>query len=157
LLRLAAGGFRDMTRIAAGQPSIWPDICVDNAEAIVAAFDILLADLTAMRDRVAVSDRDGLLGILDHAAKARRSLPARAVRPERLAEIRVPVPDRPGVLAEITTLAGDLGVNISDFEIAHSAEGDRGVVVVVVDADQCERFQAALTGRGYRSTGRNLE
>jgi prephenate dehydrogenase len=157
LLRLAAGGFRDMTRIAAGQPSIWPDICVDNAEAIVAAFDLLLADLTAMRDRVAGADRGGLLDILDHAAKARRSLPARAVRPERLAEIRVPVPDRPGVLAEITTLAGDLGVNISDFEIAHSAEGDRGVVVVVVDADASARFQEALSGRGYRSTGRNLE
>jgi prephenate dehydrogenase len=157
LLRLAAGGFRDMTRIAAGQPGLWPDICVDNAPAIVAAFDVLLDDLRAMRDRVAGADRSGLLGILEHAARARRSLPARAVRPERLAEIRVPVPDRPGVLAEITTLAGDLGVNISDFEIAHSAEGDRGVVVVVVDADASERLQQALSGRGYRCTGRNLE
>ena len=39
------------------------------------------------------------------------------------------------MLAEITTLAGDLGVNISDLEIAHSAEGERGVLVLVVDAD----------------------
>jgi prephenate dehydrogenase len=157
LLRLAAGGFRDMTRIAAGQPAIWPDVCADNAPAIVDAFDILLADLTAMRDRVARGDRAGLLEVLDHAAVARRSLPSRAVRPERLTEIRVPVPDRPGVLAEITTLAGDLGVNISDLEIAHSAEGERGVLVLVVDADGSERLQNALTGRTYRSTARNLE
>jgi prephenate dehydrogenase len=156
LLRLAAGGFRDMTRIAAGQPGIWPDVCADNASAIVDAFDILLADLTAMRDRVASGDRAGLLEVLDHAATARRSLPSRAVRPERLTEIRVPVPDRPGVLAEITTLAGDLGVNISDMEIAHSAEGERGVLVLVVDADGAERLQLALTGRAYRSTARNL-
>jgi prephenate dehydrogenase len=156
LLRLAAGGFRDMTRIAAGQPGIWPDVCADNAPAIIDAFDTLLADLTAMRDRVARGDRAGLLEVLDHAAVARRSLPSRAVRPERLTEIRVPVPDRPGVLSEITTLAGDLGVNISDLEIAHSAEGERGVLVLVVDADGCERLQTALTGRAYRSTARAL-
>ena len=155
LLRLAAGGFRDMTRIAAGHPGIWPDVCADNAPAIVDAFDILLADLSAMRDRVAGGDRAGLLEVLDHAAVARRSLPSRAVRPERLTEIRVPVPDRPGVLAEITTLAGDLGVNIADLEIAHSAEGERGVLVLVVDADGSERLQTALTGRAYRSTARS--
>jgi prephenate dehydrogenase len=157
LLRLAAGGFRDMTRIAAGQPGIWPDVCADNSPAIVAALDALLHDLTAMRDLVSVGDRPGLLDVLDHAARARRSLPARAVRPERLVEIRVPVPDRPGVLAEIMTLAGDLNINIADVEIAHSAEGDRGVLVLVIDADAAERLLGALAGRGYRSTARHLE
>ena len=93
--------------------------------------------------------------MLDHAAVARRSLPSRAVRPERLTEIRVPVPDRPGVLAEITTLAGDLGVNISDLEIAHSAEGERGVLVLVVDADGSGPSPGRpRSGRGYRSTAR---
>ena len=133
---------------------IWPDVCAENAPAIVAALDTLLADLSAMRDRVAAADRAGLLAELEHAAMARRSLPARAVRPERLAEVRVPVPDRPGVLAEITTLAGDLGVNIYDIELAHSVEGDRGVLVLVVDGDMAERLHDALTGRGYRSTAR---
>ena len=157
LLRLAAGGFRDMTRIAAGAPGIWPDVCADNAPAIVDAFDRLLADLTEVRDRVAGGDRAGLLEVLDRAAQARRSLPARAVRAERLVEIRVPVPDRPGVLAEGTTLAGDLAVNIADLEIAHSAEGDRGVLVLVVDAGGSERLRLALHGRGYRAVARSLE
>ena len=76
LLRLAAGGFRDMTRIAAGQPGIWPDVCADNAPAIVDAFDVLLADLTAMRDRVADGDRAGLLD----RPRPRRRGPAVAAR-----------------------------------------------------------------------------
>jgi prephenate dehydrogenase len=156
LLRLAAGGFRDMTRIAAGQPDIWPDVCAENAPAIVAALDALLADLEAMRARVAAADKAGLLTALESAAVARRSLPSRAVRAERLAEFRVPVPDRPGVLAEITTLAGDLGVNIYDIELAHSFEGDQGVLVLVVDGDVAPRLHDALTGRGYRSTFRHL-
>jgi prephenate dehydrogenase len=156
LLRLAAGGFRDMTRVAAGQPDIWPDVCAENAAAIVAGLDALVEALTAVRARVAERDRDALLRDLSNAAEARRSLPARAVQPERLVELRVPVPDRPGVLAEITTTAGDLGVNIADFEIAHSAEGPSGVVVIVVDADAADRFGEALAARGYRPSARHL-
>jgi prephenate dehydrogenase len=156
LLRLAAGGFRDMTRVAAGAPDIWPDVCAENAVAIVATLDALVDDLGALRRRVAAADRTGLYEVLEHAAQARRSLPTAAARPERLTEVRVPVPDRPGVLAGITTLAGDLGVNIYDLEIAHSAEGDRGVLVIVVDADSVVALQEALAALGFRSTARQL-
>src|SRR5271155_2034900 len=90
LLRLAAGGFRDMTRVAAGQPSFWPDICVDNSEAIVAALDEVLEELGAIRDKVGHADRNGLLAVLERASVARRSLPAAATRPTRLGELRVP-------------------------------------------------------------------
>lgn len=151
LLRLAAGGFRDMTRVAAGQPAIWPDVCAQNSEAIVTTLDELLAELKTVRDRVASADRTGILASLDHAARARRSLPKAAVLPERLAELRVPVPDRPGVLAEITTLAAALGVNIADLEIAHSAEGERGVLVLVVDAGSAPRLSEALAERGFHA------
>jgi prephenate dehydrogenase len=156
LLRLAAGGFRDMTRVAAGAPDIWPDVCTENAPAIVAALDTLLEDLSALRDQVAAADRGGILTVLEHAAAARRALPSTAVVPERLAELRIPIPDRLGVLAEITTLAGDLGVNITDLEIAHSAEGEGGVLVLVVDADAADAMHAAVTARGFRATTRAL-
>ena len=152
LLRLAAGGFRDMTRVAAGHPGIWPDICTENAGAIVAALDQVVDDLTAMRRRVAESDRDGLLDVLQRASTARRSLPARAPRPDHLAELRVPVPDREGVLAEITTLAGDLGINIYDIEIAHSAEGASGVLLLVVDRNESTKLRDAIVARNYRCT-----
>jgi prephenate dehydrogenase len=152
LLRLAAGGFRDMTRVAAGHPGIWPDVCADNSRAIVAALDRLLGDLTTIRDQVAETDRAGLLEVLDRASAARRNLPARATRPENLAMVRVPVPDREGVLAEITTLAGDLGINIYDIEIAHSAEGPRGVLLLVVASTDAAPLAEAVGARGYRCT-----
>ena len=78
LLQLAAGGFRDMTRIAAGQPTIWPDICDDNATAIVETLDLLIDALGAMRRRVAERDHDSLLAVLDRAATARRAMSERA-------------------------------------------------------------------------------
>jgi prephenate dehydrogenase len=151
LLRLAAGGFRDMTRIAAGHPGIWPDICAENSQAIVAVLDQLIEALSTMRGTVASADRDALLATLERARAARLNLPGRAAaRPENLAEVRIPVPDRPGVLAEVTTLAGELAVNIHDLEIAHSAEGDRGVLLLVIDAASTDLVRGALLARGFR-------
>jgi prephenate dehydrogenase len=71
-------------------------------------------------------------------------------------ELRVPVPDRPGVLAEVTTAATELGVNIVDIEIAHSAEGPFGVLVLVVPADGAPELEAALTDRGYHHSRATL-
>jgi prephenate dehydrogenase len=152
LLQLAAGGFRDMTRIAAGQPTIWPGICDDNASAIVTTLDLLIDALGAMRRRVADGDHASLLDVLERAATARRALSERAPRPDELVEIRIPVRDRPGTLAEIAVLATELGINVFDVEIAHSVEGDRGVLVVVVDDAVAPTFAEALAAKGYRSS-----
>ncbi len=157
LLRLAAGGFRDMTRVAAGHPGIWPDICGENRVAIVDMLDRLVEALADMRDVVAKDDRAGLLAVLERARAARVNLPARFSRPSDLSELRVPVPDRPGVLADVTTLATELSVNILDLEIAHSSEGQRGVLIMVVEAALAERFHGGLLARGYRPSLRRLE
>ncbi len=158
LLRLAAGGFRDMTRIAAGHPGIWLDICAENREAIVATLDRLVSALSSLRGVVADGDRPALLASLEDARAARVNLPARAAgRPADVAEVRVPVPDRTGVLAEVTTLLGELGVDIYDLEIAHSAEGDRGVLLLLVATTQANVARGALFARGYRPAVRMLD
>jgi prephenate dehydrogenase len=157
LLRLAAGGFRDMTRIASGHPGIWPDICEENREAIVAGLDRLITALGEARDQVAGGDGEGLLANLTRARAARTNLPARYTRPADLAEVRVPVPDRAGVLADVTTLASELAVNIVDLEIAHSSEGERGVLILVVEATMAERFRGGLVARGFRPAVRRLD
>jgi len=158
LLRLAAGGFRDMTRIASGHPAIWPDICAQNRDAIVQALDGLIGGLRSVRDVVAADDRDALLGLLQRARSARANLPGRvAARPADLAEVRLPVPDRPGAAAEVFTLAAELGVNVYDFEVFHSAEGDKGVLILLVDRGATDLFRGGLIARGYRPSVRSLE
>ncbi|HEX5366968.1 MAG TPA: prephenate dehydrogenase [Acidimicrobiales bacterium] len=150
LLRLAAGGFRDMTRVASGHPGIWPDICGENQAAILGVLDDLSAALGRMRGLVAGDDRAGLLAALDEARAARVNLPARFRTAAELSEVRIPVPDRPGVVADIAILAADLDVNIVDLEIAHSTEGPQGVLVMLVERQEVEVLRSALAGRGYR-------
>ncbi len=150
LLRLAAGGFRDMTRVAAGHPAIWPEICVENRNAITDVLDELLDELVEMRIIVSGGDRHELLARLEAARNSRRSLSAGAPEPSQLTEVRIAIRDQKGELARITTLASDLDVNIYDLEIAHSAEGAGGVVLALVDSDAAEQFQRSLTDAGYR-------
>jgi prephenate dehydrogenase len=157
MLRLAAGGFRDMTRIASGHPGIWPDICVENRDAIVAALDELESTLRKVRDVVAAGDRASLLDVLERARAARINLPTRVASMAEMAEVRIPVPDRAGVIAEVTTLASELGVSIADFETAHSSEGQAGVLLMLVPVDSVERLTGGLIARGYRSSWRTLE
>jgi len=157
LLRLAAGGFRDMTRIASGHPGIWLDICADNRTAILATLDDLIVGLADMRDVVAHDDREGLERRLQLAREARANLPSRISRPEELAEVRIPIPDRTGAAAEVFTLAAELGVNIPSFEVVHSAEGNRGVAVVLVDAADAELFRGGLMARGFRPAVQRLQ
>ena len=157
LMRLAAGGFRDMTRIAASHPGIWPDICHENRDAIVAELDRLVAVLSDVRRIVADEDRDALVAILERARSARLALPARFARPGDLAELRIPVADQKGALAGITMIATDLDVSIADIEIAHSVEGDEGVVILLVEAENGERLRDGLLDRGYRAVVRSLD
>lgn len=156
LLRLAAGGFRDMTRIASGHPAIWLDICSENRPAIVSALDGLISGLQEMRRVVAIDDRVALLEKLRHARDARANLPVRGTRPEELAELRIPIPDQPGAAAQIFTLAAELGVNADSFEVVHSAEGNRGVAVVLVDAKMADLYRGGLLARGYKPSVQRL-
>lgn len=150
LLRLAAGGFRDMTRIASSRPGIWLDICEQNQESIVRGLDALISGLSEMRDVVAGNDRDALFSRLEKARLARMNLPTGAGPVEALTEVRIPIPDRPGSAADVFTLSGELSVNIYDFEIVHSVEGDRGVMVIVIRSEHADIFRGGLIARGFR-------
>jgi len=156
LLRLAAGGFRDMTRVASGRPGIWLDICAENRTAIVGVLDQLIAGLGDMRDIISSDDRDALYARLTAARQARVNLPNRVVHPDALSEVRIPIPDRAGAAAEVFTLAAELSVNIASFEVVHVVESTRGVAVVLVDRAMVELFRGGLLARGFRPAVQSL-
>ena len=149
LLQLAAGGFRDITRIAAGDPAIWPDILFENRDAVTAALVGLEGRLAELRRALEDDDRSQLEENLTSASLARRQLPGRALKSEDMAYLRVLIADRPGSLARVTMTASELLVNIYDIEIAHAFEGNRGTLLLTVDAKQVERFMQALRAQDF--------
>lgn len=156
LLRLAANGFRDMTRIAAGHPGLWADIAIENADAIVESLGRLVTQLDSVRRLVANGEREGLERFLGAAATARRELPLRQGRPAELHLLRIPISDRPGALGAAFAVFADVKANVEDVEIEHDTKGDRGTLVVTVAAEVIGAVQKALAERGLASSAEAL-
>jgi len=149
LLALAAGGFRDVTRVAASNPDIWLDVCRQNGEAIAATLQEFAKELLRMRDLILDQQDDRLREAFLSARAARRALPGKEVA-EAPFEIVMPVPDQPGVLAQVTTSIGNLGINIEDLQITHSSEGGRGVLhLTIAGRASATRVAGALREQGF--------
>jgi prephenate dehydrogenase len=150
LLLLAAGGFRDATRVAASNPDLWLDICAENREAIVAVLDDYRERIGALRSALAIGDEQSLRQALSDARAARRALPGKQTVTGALVELHLAIPDQPGVIAQVTTTIGSLGVNIEDIAIEHAPEGGRGTMrIAIIGPDQARRARTALEALGY--------
>ncbi len=149
ILLLAAGGFRDLTRLAASSPALWTDILLANKEAIVRAIDLYVDRVSQLRDLVDGEAAADVERFFAEAKEARLSLAAKPQVRAGVAVLQVLVPDRPGVLAELTLALGEAGVNIEDLQIVHSPEGGRGTVHLAIAADAADRAALALRDRWF--------
>jgi prephenate dehydrogenase len=149
ILLLAAGGFRDLTRLAASNPHLWGDILLANGDAVGRAIDLYVERLRSIRELVAAGDARGVEKAFADAKAARLTLATKPQVKAGVAVLQVPVPDRPGVLAELTSTLGHADVNIEDLQIVHSAEGGRGTVHLTVAADRAEAAERALRDRWF--------
>ncbi len=151
ILLLAAGGFRDLTRLAASSPHLWSDILLANAGAIARAIDLYVERLTRLRTLIGSGDAGQVERAFGEAKQARLSLAAKPQVKAGVAVLQVPVPDRPGVLAEVTAAMSEAGVNIEDLQIVHSPEGGRGTVHLTVAADAALDAEQALRARWFEA------
>ena len=146
-----------MTRIAAGHPGIWPDICAENRTAIVEVLDELIGSLADMRAVVADDDRDGLLAVLEPARRARINLPARVQRPAELVELRVPVPDRPGCSPRSPRWPPSSTSTSTTSRSPTPAKATAGCSSCSSTPPEPPSFSGGLVAAGYRPTVHALE
>ncbi|WP_195524917.1 prephenate dehydrogenase/arogenate dehydrogenase family protein [Eggerthella lenta] len=150
LMRLAAGGFKDSTRIAAGSPELWCGIAFDNKDALSDGLDEIRGIIGAFADALASDDRAALTALLADAAAARRALPVAWVpSTERLLEVHIPMEDRPGVVAEVTTVTSSVGCNIQSIEIDHVTEDSAVLSLVLTDEGDIGQLSAQLINAGF--------
>ena len=147
-LRMAAGGFRDMTRIASSPFEVWEDICRTNSSRIAEAIDLLIGELKQLKDIL----EDPRLGeAFQFAGKTRGTIPKDAkgfLRP--LYELRVVAEDRPGVIAGIAVPLAEAGINIKDIEVLKVREDEGGTLRLAFGSpEDLERAVEILKGRGF--------
>ena len=152
VLLLAAGGFRDLTRLAASNPALWSEILLANSEAITDAIDRYVDRLRDLRSLIADEREPELREALAAAKAARLSLAAKPQVRAGVAILQIEVPDRPGALAQLTIALADASVNIEDLQIVHSPEGGRGAVHLTVAASAAEETGRVLASQGFDPT-----
>jgi len=148
ILLLAAGGFRDLTRLAASNPALWSDIVLANRSAIAEAIDLYTERLGRLRDEIVGERGAEVEAIFAEAKHARLRLATKPTVRAGVAVLQIEVPDRPGALANLTAVLGAGEVNIEDLQIVHSPEGGRGTVHLTVAADAAERAGSVLGNVG---------
>ncbi len=150
LFRLAAGGFKDSTRIAAGSARLWSGILLDNADEVSGGLRELRGIIESYRLAIAAGNRPLLEELLEQSAEARRAIPTRWLpETEKLFEARIPMQNRQGAIAEITTQAGVCGCNIHSIEIDHLTAHTAVLSLVLTDEGDMEAFVHGLRDSGY--------
>lgn len=131
--------FRDATRVAGANPSLWADILLANRDALadrLAAAARRLDEVGAALDR---ADRDALERWQADAAQRREALLEAATHSGPVRELRVMVPNRPGVVAEITLALSRAGINISEMSLTPAPDFTRGEMALWVREADYER------------------
>jgi prephenate dehydrogenase len=128
--------FRDATRVAGANPAIWGDILAGNSEAVAAEVEAVAARLEEAAALLRAGDRDAIAAWHSEAASRRRELLSEDREGALLRELRVLVPNRPGVVAEIALALGDGGVNIEDMDLHPAADMRSGAISLFVAGDR---------------------
>ena len=128
---LAAGGFKDITRIASSSADMWSQICVTNTEQIVKLLDCYINSLTEIRNSVASGDRQAIFDMFVSSKEYRDSINVGARGPMLPHNVLYcSIEDKEGAISSITSLLSDNNINIRNIEIIHNREYQDGVLMV---------------------------
>ncbi len=147
--RLPATGpsFRDATRVAGANSAIWTDIYLSNREALAGQIDEAVARLQDVRAALAAGDEAGVTAWNDTAGEHRRRLLEAGFAGGPTHELRVAVPNRPGVVASIALELGRAGVNITDMALYPAPGMREGVVALWIAGDDAAQRALGLVSR----------
>jgi prephenate dehydrogenase len=142
--------FRDATRVAGANPAIWGDIFAGNREAAAAEIDAVIARLSEAAELLRSGDADAIAAWHQAAGDRRRELIDAEIAGGPLHELRVRVPNKPGIVAEIALALGGGGVNIEDMALYPAADMTSGAISLYVAGDEeAERAEELMRKLGH--------
>ncbi|MEV4456185.1 prephenate dehydrogenase dimerization domain-containing protein, partial [Microbispora sp. NPDC049633] len=155
-LGLSGQGVRDVTRIAASDPSLWTGILEGNALPVAEVLEALVADLSAAARSLRALAGDGaameqVTDLLARGVRGTGRIPGKHGGPARTyAVVQVLIGDRPGELARLVQAAGETGVNIEDIRLEHATGLELGAAELYVRPEAAETLTEGLRERGWQ-------
>lgn len=126
---IAAGGFKDITRISSSSPIMWTQICMTNSYNISDLLASYIDSLIDIKLAIDEKDEDKIMSFFESAREYRESFIDSSSGPiKKVFTIHVEIDDRPGNLAKVATLLSDNMINIKNIGIVHNREYERGTL-----------------------------
>ena len=147
-LRLAAGGFRDLTRIASSKPEIWADILTQNKIEIDKSLKLMIRELSVYRKLLSTRKEFSLSKEFNSARRIRSNIP-KTMKGfiHQLDELYVFVKDQPGMIARMTSSLARAKINIKDIELMKVREGRGGTFRLAFESKEVSTRAAAVLSR----------
>ena len=148
---IAAGGFKDITRISSSSPIMWKQICMTNSYNISDLLGSYIDSLIDIKLAIDEKDEDKIMNFFESARQYRESFTDTASGPiKKVFTIHVEIDDKPGNLAKVATLLSDNMINIKNIGIVHNREYERGTLRIEFHSAQGQnKAKELLTGSGY--------
>ena len=146
-LRHVGPSFRDMTRVAGANTAMWSDIYRSNRAAIVEEIRGFRRELDEVERRLEAGEVEDWN---DRAREDRRALLEAGASEGPVHELRLTVPNRPGIVAQVALELGRAGVNILDMALAPASDMKTGAMTLWIAGDaQAERARELIAGLGF--------
>ncbi|GLC87060.1 prephenate dehydrogenase [Lysinibacillus piscis] len=150
---LAAGGFRDVTRIASSNPVLWRDITLQNREELITQLEDWEAEMGRVKQLLLQGDAHEIEAYFAVAKDLRDELPISAGAIFTSFDLYVDVPDYPGVISEVTGILADEAISITNLRIVESREDVFGVLVISLQSEHDrERAAKCIAKRAHFET-----
>lgn len=126
---LAAGGFKDITRIASSSPVMWQDICLTNSAQICTLLEDYIAKLDTVRQGILKHDASMLYDFFAEAKDYRDSMQDASLGPiKKVYALYCDIPDQTGIIATIASLLAGHEISIKNIGIIHNREFEEGAL-----------------------------
>lgn len=152
LKQLAAGGFKDITRIASSNPVVWEHILLSNPEHVTAGLKTFIEELENMVAAIESEDARSIYSFFDTAKDYRNSIPEHATGVIRMNyEVYVDIPDEANTLAKAISHIGEAKISLKNIGITHNREDNEGVLrLSFYDNEAAVEAAAILKEKGYQ-------
>lgn len=147
LRNIAAGGFRDITRIASSDPDLWTDIICESGVTMTSLIDQYIEVLTRISASLCKNEKGELHSIFQQAKEFRDDITRHSIRKGSTVQIWVEVDDKPGMIGKIAVLFGDNKINIKNINIQDNREYEGGSMRITLSGIEDAYLGAKLLDR----------
>ncbi len=149
--KIAAGGFKDITRIASSSPVMWEHICMTNTENILQFLNTFIETLSDIRQTIEEKEAADISDFFEKARNYRESFASADSGPiKKINDFTVDIPDKSGALAKLVSILAEKEISIKNIAITHNREHREGSVrLEFPDTDSMNQARELLKQKEY--------